>query len=298
MLIDPYRPGTLEGLGLGPDKLLQVNPRLIIARLSGFRRDGVYAQMAGHDINYLAVSGVLSQLGRAEQPPYAPANILADFAGGGLMCALSILLALVSREQTGKGQVVETNMVDGSAYLGTCMRLLRKTPMWDRPRGENLLDGGCPWYETYECKDGGYMAVGALEPKFFKEFAQGLGLGEDWTQKRYDRSMWPQLKEEIKTRFLKKSRKDWERVFDGTDACCTPVHAQGELEDNGYEQRPAVALKASPGHAIPRQDAWNNNGLSPGSDGGDVLKQWMGWKQGRDYTFGKSGLGKIDPPRL
>lgn len=297
-MIDPYRPGTLESLGLDPEKLLQENPRLIIARLSGFRRDGPYAQLAGHDINYLAVSGILSQLGRAGEPPYAPANILADFAGGGLMCALGVLLALVSRQQTGKGQIVEANMVDGSAYLGTFMRLLRKTSMWDLLRGENLLDGGCPWYDTYECKDGGYMAVGALEPKFFSKLFRGLRLSEEWMEKRNDRGNWPRLKGEMRMRFLQRTRKEWERVFNGTDACCTPVLSQSELEESDYEQRPAVQLKGSPGNLIPSQEAWSSNGLPPGLDGEDFLQQWIGWKQGKDYVVGKSGLTKIDPPKL
>jgi alpha-methylacyl-CoA racemase len=160
ILIDPFRPGVLEKAGLSPEKvLLKINPRLIVARMTGFRRDGKYAAMAGHDINYLAVSGVLSQLGRSNSTPYPPANLLGDFGGGGLVCFLGIVMAVLQRHKTGMGQVVEANMVDGAAYLGVMPRFARKTPMWDRPRGENLLDGGCPYYDTYECKDGGYMAV-------------------------------------------------------------------------------------------------------------------------------------------
>lgn len=160
ILIDPFRPGVLEKAGLSPEKvLLKLNPRLIVARMTGFRRDGKYAAMAGHDINYLAVSGVLSQLGRKDSTPYPPANLLGDFGGGGLVCFLGIVMAVLQRKQSGMGQVVEANMVDGAAYLGVMPRFARKTPMWDRPRGENLLDGGCPYYDTYECEDGGYMAV-------------------------------------------------------------------------------------------------------------------------------------------
>ena len=144
VLIDPFRPGVLESLSLAPNDLLALNPGLIIARLTGFRSDGPYKFMAGHDINYLAVSGILSQLGRAEGAPYPPANILADFAGGGLMCALGILLALFQRTATGVGQVVENNMVDGAAYLGSFLRYALKSPVGDRPRGQNVLDGGCP----------------------------------------------------------------------------------------------------------------------------------------------------------
>ena len=150
----------LEKLGLSPEDVLQkLNPRLVVGRMAGFRRDGKYAQMAGHDINYIAVSGVLGMLGRKEQKPYAPGNILGDFAGGGAVCAMGIILAMYQRERTGRGQVVEANMVDGSAYLASMPRLGMKLPLWDQPRGTNLLDSGCPFYDTYETKDGGYMAV-------------------------------------------------------------------------------------------------------------------------------------------
>lgn len=160
IVIDPFRPGVLEKAGLSPEKvLLRLNPRVIVARMTGFRRDGKYSAMAGHDINYLAVSGILSQLGRKDDKPYPPANILGDFAGGGLMCFTGIVMALLQRTNTGMGQVVEANMVDGAAYLGHMPRLARKTPMWNRERGDNVLDGGCPYYDTYETNDGKYMAV-------------------------------------------------------------------------------------------------------------------------------------------
>lgn len=160
IVIDPFRPGVLEKCGLGPEEvLLRLNPRLIVGRMTGFRRDGKYKDMAGHDINYIAVSGILSMLGRKADKPYPPGNILGDFAGGGMVCFLGILMALLQRESTGLGQVVEANMVDGSAYLGSFPRMHTKTPMWNKARGENMLDGGSPYYDTYETKDGKYMAV-------------------------------------------------------------------------------------------------------------------------------------------
>ena len=177
VLIEPFRPGVLEALGLDPKELVARNKRLVVARLTGFRREGKYSAMAGHDINYLAVSGVLGQLGRRDGPPYAPANILADFAGGGLMCAFGVVMALMARTRTGMGQVVESNMVDGVAYLASMMRLGLKTPVWDQPRGENVLDGGCPWYDVYECKDKGYMAVGAWNRSFSWNYWRAWGLG-------------------------------------------------------------------------------------------------------------------------
>jgi alpha-methylacyl-CoA racemase len=160
VIIDPFRPGVLEKAGLSPeDVLLKLNPRLIIGRMTGFRRDGKYSQMAGHDINYIAISGVLSLFGRKGENPYPPGNVIGDFAGGGAMCFLGILLALLAREKTGFGQVVEANMVDGSAILSTMPRLGLKTEIWKRERGTNMVDGGGPFYQTYETKDGKYTAV-------------------------------------------------------------------------------------------------------------------------------------------
>ena len=288
----------LESIGLDPTNLLDANPRLIIARLTGFRRDGPYAPMAGHDINYLAVSGLLSQLGRSNAPPSFPANIIADFAGGGLMCAFGILAALWSRAQTGKGQVVEANMVDGSAYLGTFSRVLRKTPMGNLPRGENVLDGGCPWYDVYECKSGGYMAVGALEDRFFEELLRALNIDQNMLATRSDRTTWPALREIFRKRFSEKTRLEWEQVFAGKDACCTPVLSQVELEEQDYEQRLAVGLVGSPGLPIPQTEAWSSQNLSPGTGGEKVLEDWMGWKRGKDYKLEDGGLVKIEAAKL
>ncbi|KAI5200300.1 CoA-transferase family III [Aureobasidium subglaciale] len=313
ILIDPFRPGVLEKAGLSPEKvLLRLNPRLIVARMTGFRRDGKYASMAGHDINYVAVSGVLSQLGRNGDTPYPPANLLGDFGGGGLVCFLGIVMALLQRQKTGMGQVVEANMVDGAAYLGVMPRFARKTPMWDKPRGENVLDGGCPYYDTYECKDGGYMAVGALEPQFFAQLIEGLNIKtSDLRGPREDRTTWPALRELFTKSFKSKTRSEWEHIFDDTDACCTPVLTQDELEDNGYDQRPIVTLKDSPSKAVSEGEAdtrpahegqgigvegggWQSRGLRPGVGGEDVLARWMGWRKGRQYDLVNGGLVRLD----
>ncbi|KAH0335677.1 CoA-transferase family III, partial [Aureobasidium melanogenum] len=312
ILIDPFRPGVLEKAGLGPENvLLKLNPRLIVARMTGFRRDGKYSSMAGHDINYLAVSGVLSQLGRKEDTPYPPANLLGDFGGGGLVCFLGIVMAVLQRQQSGKGQVVEANMVDGVAYLGIMPRLARKTPMWDKGRGENLLDGGCPYYDTYECKDGRYMAVGALEPHFFTHLLKGLNIPlSSLSGPRDNRTTWPALRTLFTRTFKSKTRAEWEKIFDGTDACCTPVLTQDELEENGYDQRPIVTLRDSPGKAIAEGDAdtrpacegqgigvqgngWESKGLAPGVGGEEVLARWMGWSRGRQYDLVDGGLVRL-----
>ena len=298
VLVDPFRPGVLESLQLSPRDLIASNERLIVARLTGFRRDGKYADMAGHDINYLAVSGVLSQLGRAGGPPYAPANLLADFAGGGLSCAFGIIMALVERGRTGRGQIVESNMVDGVAYLASMMRLGTKTPLWNMPRGNNLLDGGCPYYDVYECKDGGYMAVGALEPQFFSQLLKGLELDEELSKRRDDAATWPILREDFRAKFMQKTRKQWESIFNSTDACCTPVMEQSELEVSGYDQRHLVHLKESPGQIMKKEQAWTSEGLAPGSGGEDILHTWMGWKRGHHYGIEKGGLIKIQTAKL
>ena len=214
------------------------------------------------------------------------------------MCAFGILIALLSRAQTGKGQVVEANMVDGSAYLGTFSRFLRKTPLGDRPRGENVLDGGCPWYDVYECKGGGYMAVGALEENFFGELVKGLTMDQHLLDTRNDRTTWPTLKESFRKSFSEKTRQEWEQVFAGKDACCTPVFSQDELEEHGYEQRPAVGLVGSPGLAIPDSEAWSSQNLAPGAGGEKILEEWTGWRRGREYKVEGGGLVKTEASKL
>lgn len=307
VLIDPFRPGVLEKLGLCPSTvLLKHNPRLIVARMTGFRRDGKYKDMAGHDINYIAVAGVLSMLGRAGENPYPPGNILGDFAGGGAVCFLGILLALLSRQHTGKGQVVNANMVDGSAYLATMPRLLTKTPKWGFPRGMNLLDGGCPYYSTYETKDtGNYFAIGALEPQFYAALLRGLEMSaEDLLPPnsnggRENPSNWPYMRTVFEKKFKEKTRKEWEAIFDSTDACATPVLTMGELEESGYDQRPIVGLSDTPGLDIaPHDGGWTGGGLRPGSGGEDTLKQWLGWRRGKDFDIQNGSLVKVGAAKL
>ncbi|KAB8360623.1 hypothetical protein FH972_024361 [Carpinus fangiana] len=314
VVIDPFRPGVLERLGLDPEKvMLQINPRLIVARMTGFRRDGKYKDMAGHDINYIAVSGVLSMLGRAADKPYAPANILGDFAGGGGMCFMGILLALMARNKSGRGQVVEANMVDGAAYLASMPRLATKPPkaLWTGPRGTNMLDGGAPWYDTYETADGKYMSVGALEPQFWAELLKGLGLREsELPGRREDPRSWSAIRTLFEERFKSRSRSHWEGVFDGTDACVAPVLEQRELEAAQFDQRPPVTLRETPALAIAQGPenrpaavgqgqgvdggGWNSGGLRPGVGGEDVLARWLGWQRGKHYQLADGGLSLLD----
>ncbi|KAG5989433.1 hypothetical protein E4U43_004501 [Claviceps pusilla] len=310
VLIDPFRPGVLERLGLGPDHLLPLNPRLVYARLTGFRRDGRYAAMAGHDINYLAVSGALSLLGRAHEPPHPPTNILGDFAGGGANLFQGILLALLARHRSGRGQVVEANMVDGAAYLATYPRLSLKNGMSPNGRGKNLLDGGCPFYDTYETRDGKFFSVGALEPRFFRLLLTGMGLeaqAPDLEAKRFDTDAWPAMRSLFRDTFKTKTRREWEAIFDGTDACALPVLDYQELQRDPAregDQRPSVTLSGTPCLAVKQRptaaaappdpvkhgqgpgvpgDGYEGHPLAPGEGGPDMLHAWLGWEMGQQY---------------
>jgi len=229
VLIEGFRPGVCERLGIGPAECLARNQRLIYARVTGWGQDGPLAHTAGHDIDYLAVSGVLGAIGPAGQPPAQPVNFVGDYAGGGMLAVVGILAALYERSRSGRGQVVDTAMVDGSALLSTHLHGLRAAGAWSAPRGENLLDGGAPFYRTYECADGRYVAVGALEPRFYAELLSGLGLAEDpELPAQYDRDGWPVLHRRFAEVFRGRTRDEWVQRFADTDACVAPVLDPGE----------------------------------------------------------------------
>lgn len=239
-------------------------------------------------------------MGRKGEAPYAPLNVIADFAGGGAMLVMGILLALLNRNKTGIGQVVEANMVDGASYLFTYPRLNgaggggwgREASIWAGPRGTNLLDGGSPFYDTYKTKDGEYMAVGCLEPRFYDVFIKLLQL-EDPVPHRLKKN-WPELREIFASKFKSKSRKEWELIFDGTDACVTPVKSFAELEaedKEGFTKAP-VELKESPGMNT-KAEIGN---LRPGQGGEDVLAGWCGWVKGREFEI-KNGVCQAKEPK-
>lgn len=230
VLIEPFRPGVLERLGLGPDELLKLNPKLIVARMTGFGQGGVPAveNAAGHDINYIAQSGVLSALRREGEPPLPPANLLGDFGGGGLICAFGILLALIERQKSGKGQVIDAAMVDGASYLASTIITTVQLGAWGNDldtAGTNLLDGGAHFYGTYTCKDGKFFSVGAIEPQFYAELLKGLGLDEkrDNLTSRMDKSGWKDMRKRFEQVFLTKTQAEWAEIFRGKDACAFPV---------------------------------------------------------------------------
>ena len=228
VLVEGFRPGVAERLGFGPEACAQRNPALIFARMTGWGQDGPLAPTAGHDIDYIAISGALSIVGRAGQAPVPPVNLLGDFGGGGMLLALGILAALVERAGTGLGQVVDAAMVDGSALLTSFLYGMRASGTWQDNRGSNLLDGGAPFYDTYATSDGEYVAVGALEPQFYAALLRGLGLADAGLPDQHDRDGWPELRQRFAETFAQRSRADWEQVFAGTDACVSPVLSLAE----------------------------------------------------------------------
>jgi alpha-methylacyl-CoA racemase len=223
VLVEGFRPGVAERLGIGPETCLARNPRLVYGRMTGWGQEGPLAARAGHDIDYIALVGALHPIGRAGGPPVPPLNLLGDFGGGGMLAALGILAALWEREQSGWGQVVDAAMVDGSALLTAMFHGMRAAGLWSDERGTNLLDTGAPFYDCYETADGRFMAVGALEPQFFMALCSGLGLDPGGLPMQYDPSGWPVLRERFAAAFRTRTRAEWEQVFGGIDACVAPV---------------------------------------------------------------------------
>ena len=223
VLVEAFRPGVAERLGFGPDVCAARNPRLVYARMTGWGQDGPLAETAGHDIDYIADSGSLDPIGRAGEGPVPPLNLVGDFGGGGMLLAVGVLAALLERERSGLGQVVDAAMVDGSALLASFLYGLRAAGAWQDERGTNVLDGGAPFYDTYATADGRYLAVGALEPKFFAELLARLGIDETSLPAQYDRSGWPELRARLTEVFAGRTQTEWVELFAGSDACVAPV---------------------------------------------------------------------------
>jgi alpha-methylacyl-CoA racemase len=228
VLVEGFRPGVAERLGIGPDVCLERNPRLVYGRMTGWGRDGPLARRAGHDIDYIALSGALHPVGPADRPPTPPLNYVGDFGGGGMLLVVGILAALYERERSGRGQVVDAAMIDGSALLSTLFHGLRAGGLWSDGRGGNLLDGSAPFYATYRTADGGHVAVGAIEPQFYAELLDGLGLTQDELPPQDDRASWPRTQQRFAAIFATRTRDEWAERFSGTDACVAPVLALGE----------------------------------------------------------------------
>lgn len=223
VLLEGFRPGVMERLGLGPDDCLERNPRLVYGRVTGWGQTGPLAQAAGHDINYVALSGMLHPTGRAGSPPPPPLNLVGDFGGGGMMLAFGVVCAVLEARKSGQGQVVDAAMTDGAALLGAMMYGLRAQGSWSGRRETNLLDGGAPFYDSYACLDGKFITIGAIEPQFFATLLNFTKQEDPLFTKRWDKANWPALKERFAALFATRTRDEWCRLLEGTDVCFAPV---------------------------------------------------------------------------
>ena len=243
VLIEGFRPGVAERLGLGPAECQARNPRLVYGRMTGFGQQGPLASAAGHDINYIALSGALHAIGARGGKPVPPLNLVGDYGGGALYLAFGLLAALFERQTSGRGQVVDAAMVDGAASLASIFYGLAASGRWGEPRGENLLDGGAPFYDTYETLDGGHVALGALEPKFFAELAQRIGLPDRFVQGQYDRRLWPELRDVLTTLMRRRTRDEWCALLEGSDACFAPVLSMAEAPHHPHARARAAFIE-------------------------------------------------------
>ena len=244
VLLEGFRPGVMERLGLGPDALLAENPALVYGRMTGWGQTGPLSHSAGHDIGYIALTGALGASGRPDERPAPPINLLGDFGGGGVFLALGALAALLHARTTGKGQVVDAAIVDGTAVLTTMIHGMLSTGAWQDKRGENLLDTGAPFYDVYSCADGQFLAVGALEPQFYAALLQGLGVAGDETfPDRYSPEQWPALRERFTELFAGRTRDEWWQVFAGTDACVAPVWSLLEATEDEHNREREVFVE-------------------------------------------------------
>ena len=236
-LIEGMRPGVMERLGVGPDEALKSNPRLVYGRMTGWGQDGPLAPRAGHDINYIALAGVLHAFGRKGEAPVPPLNLIGDFGGGGMLLGFGVACALIEAARSGRGQVVDAAMVEGAALLATMFAGFLKAGSWSEARGDNILDTGAPWYDVYETKDRKYVSIGSIETRFYEELLQKLGVPD---LGQHDRKRWPEMRERFATVFKSKTRDEWCKVFDGSDACFAPVLSWSEARRDAHN----VARKA------------------------------------------------------
>jgi alpha-methylacyl-CoA racemase len=280
-LLEGFRPGVMERLGLGPDAALARNPKLVYGRMTGWGQDGPYAPTAGHDINYIALAGALDPIGRKGEAPVPPLNLIGDFGGGGMLLAFGLVCGLLNAQRTGEGQVVDAAMVDGSAVLTTMFHAFRAMGIWEDARGSNMLDTGAHYYDVYETADGKYVSIGSIEPQFYKELLRLTGLEGEELPFQHDKSQWTAMKDRLAAIFRTKTRDEWCVVMEGTDVCFAPVLSLGEaplhphnvhrgtfVELNGAVQpAPAPRFSATPA-AVQRPPA------HAGQHTDEVLAEW------------------------
>lgn len=282
VLIEGFRPGVTERLGLGPEDCAKVNERLIYGRMTGWGQTGPRSQQAGHDINYISLNGVLHAIGRVNERPVPPLNLAGDFGGGSMFLLVGVLAALWERERSGKGQVIDAAMVDGSSVLATMMWAFRHMGMWSDTRGTNMLDTGAPYYDTYECADGRHVEVGSIEPQFYAELLEKLGLDSADLPGQNDVARWPELRAILTAKFAEHDRDHWAAVFTGSDACVTPVLSFGEVDsephnterDTFYTENGSHFPAPAPRFSRTAPDAPSAPGV-PGADTEAVLRDWV-----------------------
>ncbi|GHB73553.1 alpha-methylacyl-CoA racemase [Streptomyces viridiviolaceus] len=284
VFIEGYRPGVTERLGLGPDVVTSRNAAVVYARLTGYGQSGPLAKVAGHDINYVAQSGALHAMARQGEAPRPPINLLGDYAGGGTMAAYGIVCALLEARTSGRGQVLDAAMLDGVAVLTAKLQGLRAAGVYSDDPGTNFLDSGAPFYDTYRCADGRHIAVGALEPDFYREFTSRLGVDvSDWPEQN-DRSGWPKLRELIASAFASRTQAEWAEIYAGTDACVTPVLSFDEAADDPHNaqrqvfQRVGGVLHPSPAPRFSRTPG--RTPATPSSEHVDVRRLIELWNAG------------------
>jgi alpha-methylacyl-CoA racemase len=293
-LIEGMRPGVMERLGLGPDLALARNPKLVYGRMTGWGQDGPLAPRAGHDINYIALAGVLHAFGRRGEAPVPPLNLVGDFGGGGMLLAFGVACALLEAARSGRGQVVDAAMVEGASLLGAMFAGFLKAGSWSEARGENILDTGAPWYNVYETKDGKHISIGSIETRFYEELLQKLGVPD---LGQHDRRAWPQMKAEFEKAFKSRTRDEWCKVFEGSDACFAPVLSWSEARRDAHnvarksftevanveQPSPAPRFSRTPG-AVRRAPPERGEG------GRRALQDW-GFDPDNITKLGKLGLG-------
>ncbi|MUL74495.1 CaiB/BaiF CoA-transferase family protein [Mycolicibacterium sp. CBMA 226] len=280
VLIEGYRPGVAEKLGLGPDDCWKRNPRLVYGRITGWGQDGPLSASAGHDICYVGITGALHAIGKPDQAPSVPLNLVGDYGGGSLFLVVGVLSAVIEAARSGKGQVVDAAIVDGTAALTTLMHSMMAAGRWEDRRGANLIDGGLPWYDVYKTLDDGFMAIGPLEPQFYTEFLELMGL-DSADGERTDPQNWPQLRERIATTFATKTRDQWSAIFEGTDACVAPVLSFTEAPAHPHNKARGTfvevdgVVQPAPAPRFSRTPATIRRGpVKPGSDTRRVLLDW------------------------
>jgi alpha-methylacyl-CoA racemase len=296
VLVEGFRPGVMERLGLGPDTCMDRNPRLVYGRVTGWGQSGPLSQAAGHDLNYVALSGMLHAMGREGGPPAPPLNLVGDFGGGAMMLAFGVVCAAFEAKQSGKGQVVDAAMTDGAALLGAMMYGLRGFGAWSDRREANLLDGGAPFYDCYACLDGKFISIGAIEPQFYAQLLQLAGVDDPQFRKQWRQADWPELKRKFADLFATRTRDDWCRLLEGTDVCFAPVLDMAEAPHHPHNAARATFVdvdgvtQPAPAPRFSRTAAeLGSPPSSPGQDGAAALADW-GWSTASVEALRRAGV--------